>query len=285
MGRMADRIGVLALNNLEADRMDLIKKVTLEAMFTCDQYEETGQWLERKKIKERLGDYGLYEQIKLKQLGQTGKIRLAKSLFDLDYSLEDNSIKTRVYVSDSQAYAEAQQGIRTHLLGGQEYGQDQVFLVWLLKEIDLMASVFSRFEIRQIDQMLEQKLKTFPNWMFKFNQSLLTKPSRWWLKWIGKREEALGHDFWIGLNYVMPAIHRKNMVFIAMDQWFADEKERLDCLTRKLRDGGIDYRLIWEGKTPLIKISNYYYYVLPHAKRLYQMNIHGVQLRPKRLGD
>lgn len=275
--KFSERYAVLALNGLEKDRMTLVKKVALRGIIACQLFENEGKFPDVKSVVNHSGKLSIFEDNLVGNMILENKLQLKNSIFSIDYVNQNIGLEFKEYISDFDLYQEISEQFKIDLLENEIYQVYEVFLTWALREADLLSSLFSTKELETIDHRISEFHSKNRNSFY--DKHLLNPMDRLSLYFIGKKYSLYDNSKFRGLNYMIPAVNRRKVIFVESEEYLSDSKGRLDSVINRLFEKNIEFEIISTGKTPLLKIQNKYYHAVPSARKLNKINITGVELR------
>lgn len=266
-------LAMIGLNDLQAYRMQQEKKLVLKAVSIYKNYvdgEDKGHYETKSDIK----DYKSFEDEIVDNLTSMGLLTTVNSLLSIDIDNEINDFELPVYQADKDSYSKGIEEIRATLL--EDFNEEDAFLLWLLREMGLNIIIFSESEIIQLEEQVS-RICSEDKVIGRVYNSTITDPFMKIGRFIYKTKYGLlSSDTWKGLKFMVPAIDRSNSVFVATDEIFANDKARLENVIAKMEKHNIEHEVLSEGTIPLVRVCNKYYELIPSARVLNNINVHGV---------
>ena len=277
--KLEDKFAIISLNSLEVNHLSKLKRTCLNAIFACKVYLEKGLWPDKNYLKKNIDNYSEFEKSLVSELINDNLLRKTNSIYSLDYVFEQATEDIVIYEADGAAYQKIIDEIKSHLLELESYQEKDLFLIWLLKETDLISSIFSKFESNKMDYLIELSLADKPLLAGRFSSHLVAKKTKLFNRFILSRSKNKSNNYYKGLSYIMPVFYRKKAIFIRTENRFVRKDERLEDLFQKLDERSISYKLVRDGHIPLVQIHNKYYQVVPYVINMYRFATYGSQLR------
>lgn len=213
-------------------------------------------------------------------IGQ-GLMKEAPSLVGCDYFYESSGVTLKEYSTAEEAYIREVNSIKAQVLEDTVVVDESLVMVWLLRECGHIGEVFSKEELN----VLKRRMGTlYDSSNFKLVKELLPIEIHVTLEagitsYLKCKTRFVKTELGTGINFTFPFIERAESVFIETESMFANKKERLKDLEKRLSDHGYEYEVIRQGEVSLYKINKVYYEAIPHAERVRMVTIHGVRLR------
>ena len=249
-----------------------MKAVAMMKLYEGDDFPKDSD------VKRELGDYTAYEDSLVSQLKDKGVLNISNSILSIDVINEVNEFDYPVYHASEEEYSGIIEEFRSEILEDSK-NRESLFMLWLLRETGLNIIIFSNSEIEYLDRIIREESESDIEIKKLYNTTILDLFMRIGVGVRRIKQTALTTDIWKGIKFLIPPIDRRNYVFVATDEYFPNEKMRLDNVLQKLNEYKIDFNVIREGKVPLIKVGNRYYELIPGARMVYKLNVHGVSFR------
>lgn len=282
---LTERFALIGLNGKGSNHRNLAKLYVLKAIAVAfyleDHYDaanatwdfdEDGIMKATKKSRMKEIENQIITRLTEKQLIKTVKNLLGCDLY------YDNNIKLKDYVSDSKEYEHQIDYLRAEFLEDGPVSEEGIILIWLLKNALCMDEVFSLSEQKKIQSKISEisKNSALARKLFTIDMQstggsiatgFLCMKSRFASTPIGK-----------GLNFIFPAIERKQSIFIDTEEYFSNTEQRLQCVINRVTSQGHSCEVLHKGTVPIVKIDNVKYELVPEAI-VVKFPIHGVRLR------
>lgn len=200
------------------------------------------------------------------------------NLLGCDLLYDSASISAREYRSNMDEYLSITEGIRAEALEDGEMEDEAILILWLLRESACMKDFFSKSEIKLIEEKMNKvySVNKIARELYRINiyhgMELAAKG------FLSMKKNAMSTPTGTGVSFIFPIIERSQSIFIETEEWFANSKQRLDEVIKRLEAKKHSVIILREGSVPLLKIDNIIYEALPHAIQG-RVAIHGVRLR------
>lgn len=200
------------------------------------------------------------------------------NLLGCDLLYDSASISAREYRSNMDEYLSITEGIRADALEEGEMEDEVILMLWLLRESAGMKDFFSKSEINLIEEKMNKvySINKMAKELYGINiyhgMELAAKG------FLNMKKNAMSTPTGTGINFIFPIIERSQSIFIETEEWFANSKQRLDEVIKRLELKKHSVIILREGAVPLLKIDNIIYEAVPHAIQG-RVPIHGVRLR------
>ena len=270
------QLALIGLDDLSTDRMEQAKKAVLKAVAMMKLYD--GDFPKNADVKSELGDFSGFEESLVSELKGEGVLNIYNSLLAIDVINEINEFDYPVYHASEEEYSHIIEEFRAEILENPK-DKESLFTLWLLRETGLSIHIFSKGEHEVLDKIIEEVSESDVEIKNLYNSTILDIFMKISVGVRKIKQTTLTMDIWKGIKFLIPPIDRRTYVFVASDEYFPNEKMRLDNVIKKLNEYDINHSIIREGKVPLIKVGNRYYELIPGARMVYKLNMHGVSFR------
>ena len=200
------------------------------------------------------------------------------NLLGCDLFYESSGVSIKEYCSNMQEYLIVTESLRIEILEEGSLTDETIFIIWLLRESACLQDIFSKSELERVTIMMNELVQSAPLAKRLFEINIYHGVEIAVKSFLNMKKNAINTPTGTGINFILPMIERSQSIFIETEEWFPNEKQRLDKVKARLEANGHVYTVIHEGKVPLIKIDNIIYEAIPEAIQG-RVAIHGVRLR------
>lgn len=211
-------------------------------------------------------------------LKEYNNIEEIPSLLGCDIYYKTAGLSLREYRSDIDEYSKIIEFLRAEVLEDGTLSDENMLMLWLLRESGYMQDVFSKGDLEIVDKRMHKLI--INNKMIKklYDVHIYYGVEMAVKGFLNLKKNAMKTPTGIGVNFTFPIIERSQSIFIDTEEWFPKASQRLEDVKKRLQENGHNYIIIREGAVPLIKIDNILYEAIPEAIQG-RIPIHGVRLR------
>lgn len=200
------------------------------------------------------------------------------SLLGCDMYYKTAELSLREYRSNMEEYSKVVEFLRAEVLEDGALSDENMFMLWLLRESGCMQDVFSKSDLeivnkRMYNLVINNKIaKKLYDIHIYHGIKMAVKG------FLNMKKNAIKTPIGTGINFIFPDIERSQSIFIDTEEWFLNASQRLEEVKKRLEENGHSYIIIHGGVVPLLKIDNIIYESIPEAIQG-RIAIHGVRLR------
>lgn len=211
-------------------------------------------------------------------LKEYNNIEEIPSLLGCDIYYKTAGLSLREYRSDIDEYSKIIEFLRAEVLEDGTLSDENMLMLWLLRESGYMQDVFSKGDLEIVDKRMHKLI--INNKMIKklYDVHIYHGVEMAVKGFLNLKKNAMKTPTGIGVNFTFPIIERSQSIFIDTEEWLPKASQRLEDVKKRLQENGHNYIIIREGAVPLIKIDNIIYEAIPEAIQG-RIPIHGVRLR------
>lgn len=204
------------------------------------------------------------------------------NLLGCDLYYVTSSVKMKEYRADRREYTRITEGIRAEILEDGPVTEEAICLFWLLRESGCWSDLFSQNELEIVAARMNElyhgaalaKL-IFP---LRIRQGVRIACKNF-MRW---KRRVIATPLGTGLNFFFPILERSQSIFIDTETWFPNSNNIIGDLERRFVSLGHTFTVLQKGKSPLIKVNNTVFQVIPQAIVISRVPIHGLRLLPRR---
>lgn len=200
------------------------------------------------------------------------------SLLGCDMYYKTAGLSLREYRSNIEEYSRVVEFLRAEVLEDGTLSDENMFMLWLLRESGCMQDVFSKGDLEIVDKRMHNLIINNKISKKLYNIHIYHGIEMAVKGFLNMKKNAIKTPTGTGINFIFPAIERSQSIFIDTEEWFPNAHQRLEEVRKRLEENGHNYTIIREGAVPLIKIDNIIYEAVPEATQG-RIPIHGVRLR------
>lgn len=200
------------------------------------------------------------------------------SLLGCDLEFHTAGILMKEYRSNSKIYTNLIKNIHTEILENISSKNENILMLWLLRESGCIHDIFSKKDLDIIAVSLNELIQnnSYAKYFLSINIHKSLEVSI--KNFLTKKRKIMSTPIGSGINFVFPIFQRSQSIFIETEAFFSNKENRLIDLKTRLEYYGHAFTILREGKVPLIKIDNCLYEAIPTAMQ-YKIPVHGVRLR------
>lgn len=206
-------------------------------------------------------------------------IEIIPSLLECDLDYQTSGVKIREYRSADLQYQNVVNDVRAELFNEDTITDENVTFVWLLKQSGDISNIFTLEEIHKIDEIITElsKKNHFVESLYHITVKGMIPRT---LKTILKHKNAFAKTpFGSGVVSRIPALEKRESIFIQTEKMFSDSWERTEDVIKILESNGHICKVKTVGAVSLVEIDHVLYELVPDAVSVTFINIHGVRLR------
>ncbi|WP_195429299.1 hypothetical protein [Clostridium sp. D46t1_190503_E9] len=200
------------------------------------------------------------------------------SLLGCDMYYKTAGLSLREYRSNMDEYSRIVEFLRAEILEDGVLSDENMFMLWLLRESGCMQDVFSKGDLEIVYKKIHSLVINNKISKKLYDIHIYHGIEMAVKGFLNMKKNAIKTPTGTGINFIFPDIERSQSIFIDMEEWFPNASQRLGEVRKRLEENGHDYTVIHEGAVPLIKIDNIIYEAIPEAIQG-RVAIHGVRLR------
>ncbi|WP_349671171.1 hypothetical protein [Lacrimispora sp.] len=201
------------------------------------------------------------------------------SLLECDLYYQTSGVKINEYRSDDLQYQNTVNELRKMIVEEDAITDENISLVWLLKQSGDLSKIFTLEEVHQIDEMIKElcNKNNFVEALF----AIKGKGSfpRTWKAILTYKKELAKTPIGSGIVSRIPILVRSESIFIETERMFPDSWERVEDVKNRLESNGHICKVKAVGGVSFMEIDHVLYELVPDAVVMKVMNIHGVRLR------
>jgi hypothetical protein len=206
-------------------------------------------------------------------------MEIIPSLLECDLYYQTSGVKINEYRADDLQYQSAVNDLRKIIAEEDAITDENICLVWLLKQSGDLTKIFTLEEVHQIDGII----KDFCN-KNKFAQALFAITikgliPRTWKTILTYKKELAKSPIGSGVVSRIPVLARSESIFIETEKMFPNSQERVEDVKNRLESNGHICKVKSVGSVSFMEIDHVLYELVPDAVVMKVMNIHGVRLR------
>ncbi|WP_195264939.1 hypothetical protein [Clostridium sp. 1001275B_160808_H3] len=200
------------------------------------------------------------------------------SLLGCDMYYKTAGLSLREYRSNMDEYSRIVEFLRAEILEDGVLSDENMFMLWLLRESGCMQDVFSKGDLEIVYKKIHSLVINNKISKKLYDIHIYHGIEMAVKGFLNMKKNAIKTPTGTGINFIFPDIERSQSIFIDTEEWFPNASQRLGEVRKRLEENGHDYTVIHEGAVPLIKIDNIIYEAIPEAIQG-RVAIHGVRLR------
>lgn len=200
------------------------------------------------------------------------------NLLGCDMYYKTAGLSLREYRSNMEEYSRVVEFLRAEVLEDGALSDENMFMLWLLRESGCMQEVFSKGDLEIVDKRMHNLVINNKIAKKLYDINIYHGIEMAIKGFLNMKKNAIKTPTGTGINFIFPAIERSQSIFIDTEEWFPNASQRLDEVRKRLEENGHNYTIIREGAVPLIKVDNIIYEAVPEATQG-RIPIHGVRLR------
>lgn len=200
------------------------------------------------------------------------------NLLGCDMYYKTAGLSLREYRSNMEEYSRVVEFLRAEVLEDGALSDENMFMLWLLRESGCMQDVFSKGDLEIVDKRMHNLVINNKIAKKLYDINIYHGIEMAIKGFLNMKKNAIKTPTGTGINFIFPAIERSQSIFIDTEEWFPNASQRLDEVRKRLEENGHNYTIIREGAVPLIKVDNIIYEAVPEATQG-RIPIHGVRLR------
>lgn len=200
------------------------------------------------------------------------------SLLGCDMYYKTAGLSLREYRSNMEEYSKVVEFLRAEVLEDGALSDENMFMLWLLRESGCMQDVFSKSDLEIVNKRMYNLVINNKIAKKLYDIHIYHGIKRAVKGFLNMKKNAIKTPIGTGINFIFPDIERSQSIFIDTEEWFPNASQRLEEVKKRLEENGHSYIIIHGGAVPLIKIDNIIYEAIPEAIQG-RIAIHGVRLR------
>lgn len=236
------------------------------------------EWVDMiEKIPQKKCDHFATEIIK--EMMEEDLIENVLSLLSSDLYYHTAGTEIRAYRSSYGEYHNTVEYIKAEILDGGEVSDEIISLIWLLKQSGNLLDIFSVEEVHRMKGRINKIYKENDYTNSLFSVVFAGEPTRTWKNFLDKKKKFAQTQFGVGFVFTTPIIERSEAIFIDTEKLFANSKERLEDVLRRLEGSGHVCVVESRKEISLLEIDNVLYELIPDGIKMKFAIIYGVRLR------
>lgn len=237
-----------------------------------------GQWVDAiEKIPQKKCNEFAKEMIN--EMIAEGLIENVQALLSSDLLYETSGVERRCYRSSYGEYHSTVEYLKAEILDGGEVSDDIMSLIWLLNQSGNALDVFSPEEVTKMKDRINSIYHEDDYTKSLFSVVLAGHPTRSWKNILGKKKNFAQTQFGVGFVFSFPILEKSESVFIETEKFFANSKERLGDVLRRLEANGHVCVVKSAKEISLLEIDNVLYELIPDGVKIQFAIVYGVRLR------
>lgn len=206
-------------------------------------------------------------------------MEIIPSLLECDLYYETSGVKIKEYRSDDLQYQSIGNELRKIIVENDGITDENITLIWLLKQSGDLSKIFTLEEIHQIDGIFSDLCKhnDFVEALFQITVKGLIP--RTWKAFLTYKKALAKTPIGSGIVSRIPVLVRSESIFIETERMFPNSWERMEDVKNRLESNGHICIVKAVRAVTLMEIDHVLYELVPDAVVMKGLNIHGVRLR------
>lgn len=219
------------------------------------------------------------ERVVYEELAEQGVIEKAGALLSCDLFFDSAGVEIYEYRAQAAVYSAIVEELRAEILEGESFTDDGAIMLWLLRESGCFVHLFSGDEIASLTHKMG-RCYSENELLHSLMPIRLHKPLEFGVSGLLRvKRRILATPAGVGIKFVFPILERSQSMFIDTERYFQNKEERLDDLRARLEKHGHTLTPLTDSDTPLVRIDNRLYNVIPTAVVCNRIPVQGVRLR------